>query len=148
MKLKVSVLLVIILIMGLFTGCKGSDKVKIAVVGPLTGDFAEYGTGFKNAVQLQIDEWNEKGGVLGKEVSLGMQKIIMNVRGILKKGDIIIFDEPLAGLDSQAREKIIRMINELTKGKTVIVITHDKEILRIMDKVIDLNRLQSKPLVS
>lgn len=87
-------------------------------------------------------------GVLGKEVSLGMQKIIMNVRGILKKGDIIIFDEPLAGLDSQAREKIIRMINELTKGKTVIVITHDKEILRIMDKVIDLNRLQSKPLVS
>ncbi|WP_273321921.1 ABC transporter substrate-binding protein [Vallitalea guaymasensis] len=70
MKLKVSVLLVIILIMGLFTGCKGSDKVKIAVVGPLTGDFAEYGTGFKNAVQLQVDEWNKKGGVLGKEVEL------------------------------------------------------------------------------
>jgi len=82
-------------------------------------------------------------GVNGKEVSLGMQKIIMNVRGILKKGAIIVFDEPLAGLDSRTREKMIRMINDLVKGKTVVVITHDKEILRIMDKVIDLNKLQN-----
>jgi ABC-type multidrug transport system fused ATPase/permease subunit len=81
-------------------------------------------------------------GVNGKEVSLGMQKIIMNVRGILKKGQIIIFDEPLAGLDSRTREKMISMINDLCKGKTLIVITHDKEILRIMDKVIDLNKIQ------
>ena len=81
-------------------------------------------------------------GVNGKEVSLGMQKIIMNVRGILKKGSIIIFDEPLAGLDSKTREKMISMINDLCKGKTIIVITHDKEILRIMDKVIDLNKIQ------
>ena len=82
-------------------------------------------------------------GVNGKEVSLGMQKIIMNVRGILKKGEIIVFDEPLAGLDSGTREKMIRMINDLVKGKTVVVITHDKEILRIMDKVIDLNKIQN-----
>jgi ABC-type multidrug transport system fused ATPase/permease subunit len=82
-------------------------------------------------------------GVNGKEVSLGMQKIIMNVRGILKKGEIIVFDEPLAGLDSRTREKMISMINDLCKGKTIIVITHDKEILRIMDKAIDLNKLQN-----
>jgi ABC-type multidrug transport system fused ATPase/permease subunit len=82
-------------------------------------------------------------GVNGKEVSLGMQKIIMNVRGILKKGEIIVFDEPLAGLDSKTREKMIGMINDLVKGKTLVVITHDKEILRIMDKAIDLNKIQN-----
>ena len=81
-------------------------------------------------------------GVNGKEVSLGMQKIIMNVRGILKKGEIIVFDEPLAGLDSRTREKMISMIDDLVKGKTVVVITHDREILRIMDKAIDLNKIQ------
>jgi ABC-type lipoprotein export system ATPase subunit len=48
----------------------------------------------------------------------------------------------LAGLDSGTREKMIRMIDDLVKGKTVVVITHDKEILRIMYKVIDLNKLQ------
>ena len=82
-------------------------------------------------------------GVNGKEVSLGMQKIIMNVRGILKKGEIIVFDEPLAGLDSRTREKMILMIDDLCKGKTMVVITHDKEILRIMDKSIDLNKIQA-----
>ncbi len=70
MKIRLSVLLVVVLIMGMFTGCKSSDKIKIAVVGPLTGDFAEYGTGFKNAVQLKVDEWNKKGGVLGKQVEV------------------------------------------------------------------------------
>ena len=54
-----------------------------------------------------------------------------------------MFDEPLAGLDSRTREKMILMINDLCKGKTLIVITHDKEILRIMDKVIDLNKIQA-----
>lgn len=82
-------------------------------------------------------------GVNGKNVSLGMQKIIMNVRGILKKSDIIVFDEPLAGLDSNSRKNTIKLIDEFCKGKTVIVITHDKEILGIMDKVVDLNKIQS-----
>jgi ABC-type multidrug transport system fused ATPase/permease subunit len=82
-------------------------------------------------------------GVNGKNVSLGMQKIIMNVRGILKKSDVIVFDEPLAGLDSNSRKNTIKLIDEFCKGKTVIVITHDKEILEIMDKVVDLNKIQS-----
>jgi len=82
-------------------------------------------------------------GVNGKNVSLGMQKIIMNVRGILKKSDVIVFDEPLAGLDSNSRKNTIKLIDEFCRGRTVIVITHDKEILGIMDKVVDLNKIQS-----
>ena len=35
------------------------------------------------------------------------------------------------------------MIDNFCKGKTIIVITHDKEILKIMNKVIDLNKIQS-----
>jgi ABC-type lipoprotein export system ATPase subunit len=37
---------------------------------------------------------------------------------------------------------MIRMINDLVKGKTAVVITHDKEILRIMDKGIAVNKIQ------
>lgn len=53
-------------------GCKGNDKevVKIAVAGPLTGDNAEYGNGFKNAAELKIKEYNENGGILGKKIVL------------------------------------------------------------------------------
>ena len=79
-------------------------------------------------------------GVQGKNVSLGMQKVIMNVRGLLKKGNIVVLDEPLAGLDAKTRVKIIKLIKDICKGKTLIVITHDKEIIPIMDKVINLNK--------
>ena len=40
------------------------------MVGPQTGDNAEYGKSMKTAAQIAVDEWNEKGGVLGKKIKL------------------------------------------------------------------------------
>ena len=48
----------------------GSKVIKLAVAAPMTGDFAEYGNGFKNAVQLMVDQWNAKGGVAGMQVQV------------------------------------------------------------------------------
>ncbi|MBI9096782.1 MAG: ABC transporter substrate-binding protein [Sphaerochaeta sp.] len=66
-KRTVLVALLALFVVG-FTFANGSKEtqkpIKIAVVGPLTGDFAEYGTGFKNAVQLQAKQINAAGGVL------------------------------------------------------------------------------------
>jgi ABC-type transport system involved in cytochrome bd biosynthesis fused ATPase/permease subunit len=68
----------------------------------------------------------------------------MNIRGILKSGDIVIFDEPLAGLDAETRTKMIKLVKEMCKNKTLIIITHDKEILSIVDKTINLHKLQNQ----
>ena len=89
---------------------------------------------------LQSDVGNQ-----GKSMSGGMQKIIMNIRGILKKGNVIVFDEPLAGLDAITRVKMIKMIDDMTKNKTLVVITHDTEILGIMNKTINLHDMKKKP---
>ena len=78
-------------------------------------------------------------GVNGSNLSLGMQKIIMIMRGILKpKKNIIIFDEPLTSLDKKTRMKIIKLIINETKGKTIIIISHDEEILPYSDKIIKI----------
>ena len=82
-----------------------------------------------------------KAGPRGTNLSLGMQKVTITLRGILKKSKVIIFDEPLAGLDQLTREKIIKLIMNETKDKTVIIITHDKEILPYMDKTINLQEI-------
>ncbi len=47
-----------------------ADTVKIAVAGPMTGDNSEYGIGFANAAEMKAEEWNEKGGVLGKQIEI------------------------------------------------------------------------------
>jgi ABC-type transport system involved in cytochrome bd biosynthesis fused ATPase/permease subunit len=80
-------------------------------------------------------------GVSGANLSLGMQKVTLVLRGIFKKGDILIMDEPLTGLDKNTKEKVINMINDLPRSKTIIIITHDKEILQHLDNVYDLNNL-------
>ena len=53
---------------------------------------------------------------------MGMQKITMIVRGVLKDGLIYAFDEPLTSLDSKSRKKVIKMLMEVLKDKTLIII--------------------------
>lgn len=82
-------------------------------------------------------------GVDGNNLSLGMQKVVIIVRAILKinNNSIIIFDEPLAGLDQNTRKKIMNLIVNECKNKTLIIITHDKEILPYMNRIIDLKSI-------
>jgi ABC-type multidrug transport system fused ATPase/permease subunit len=87
-------------------------------------------------------------GVNGSNLSLGMQKTVIIMRGALKKNYcMIIFDEPLAGLDEKSREKIIGMIKKISNDKTVLIITHEKEIFKICDNVIDINNLKHNRLI-
>jgi branched-chain amino acid transport system substrate-binding protein len=53
-------------------GCnaKQTDIIKIGIAGPVTGDQAKMGMDFKNGVSLAVEEWNSKGGVLGKKIDM------------------------------------------------------------------------------
>jgi ATP-binding cassette, subfamily B, bacterial len=94
------------------------------------------------------DGINSDSGVQGNNLSGGMQKVVILLRTILKSDEnnsyIVIFDEPLAGLDEKTRKKVIKLINDKCTGKTLIVITHDKEILPYMDRIIDLSEINKK----
>ena len=84
-----------------------------------------------------------KAGPKGTNLSLGMQKVTILMRGLMRDSQIVIFDEPLAGLDQKTREKVIKLIVEETRGKTVLVITHDPEILPHLDRTVYLHEIQS-----
>lgn len=83
-------------------------------------------------------------GVNGSNLSLGMQKVTILMRAILKKGSIYIFDEPLSGLDTNTRSKVIQLILKEISDKTLIIITHDDEITPFMNKVININNIKQK----
>ncbi len=55
----------------LTAGCQKKDAgIRIGVAGPMTGDQAKMGTDFRNGVTLAVEEWNSRGGVLGKKIEL------------------------------------------------------------------------------
>lgn len=82
-------------------------------------------------------------GVNGNNLSMGMQKVTMIVRGVLKDGLIYAFDEPLTSLDSKTRKKVIKMLMDELKNKTLIIITHDKEILPYMNRTLYMNKIKN-----
>lgn len=68
-----------------------------------------------------------------RDFSGGMRRRVTIVRALMAKSEILILDEPLKGLDEELKNQIIDYIKEKTKGKTVIIVTHDKEELLIFD---------------
>jgi branched-chain amino acid transport system substrate-binding protein len=52
-------------------GCgKGSTEIKIGGIGPVTGAAATFGDSTKKGLTLAVDEWNAKGGISGKKITL------------------------------------------------------------------------------
>lgn len=62
----------IMIITGIVLGCAREDVnvIKLGAAGPMTGDQSKMGIDLRNAVELAVSEWNERGGVLGKKVVL------------------------------------------------------------------------------
>ena len=78
-------------------------------------------------------------GINGNNLSLGMQKVIIVLRGILNNNkNIIIFDEPVTSLDKITANIIVNLIISETINKTVIIITHGNEFNKFANNIIKL----------
>ena len=67
-------------------------------------------------------------GIQGGNLSGGMQRVTMLIRGLLKPSKIIILDEPTTGLDKNTSGKVKKMLIDETNDKTLIIITHDSSL--------------------
>jgi ABC-type bacteriocin/lantibiotic exporter with double-glycine peptidase domain len=76
-------------------------------------------------------------GKQGLSISGGQRQVIQIIRVLIQDPDIILFDEPTAAIDSKHEELIDDLISNL-HGKTIIISTHNENILKKMDKVIHL----------
>ncbi|WP_295084813.1 putative bacteriocin export ABC transporter [Ruminococcus sp.] len=73
------------------------------------------------------------------ELSGGEQQRVAIARIYLKPADIILADEPTGSLDHHNRDIIMNLIRNFHKeGKTIVVVTHDKEVAECSQRVIEL----------
>ncbi|WP_261291144.1 ABC transporter ATP-binding protein [Paraclostridium sordellii] len=77
----------------------------------------------------------------GDNFSEGQKQRLNIARAIAKNPQIYLFDEPTSALDQENRNGILNIIHRLSSEKTVIMITHDREVSNIFDNsnVIEIN---------
>lgn len=79
---------------------------------------------------------NTKLGTDGTYLSGGEQQRIVLARAILKNAPIIVLDEATAFADPENEHLIHQALNELTKGKTVLMIAHRLTSITDMDNIL------------
>ena len=79
-------------------------------------------------------------GKYGNNLSGGQRQIVWLLRSILQKSKIIILDEPSSSLDDENKILVMDFIINASKNKTLILITHDKSLLKLVDRTIKLNK--------
>lgn len=77
-------------------------------------------------------------GQNGAMLSGGQKQKIALARALIHDRPIIIFDEATSNTDAYSEQQINGLLNTRLKEKTVIVITHKKEILREVDQIVVL----------
>ena len=86
---------------------------------------------FNNNINSLIEE-------KGFNLSLGEQQRIGIARALYKDSQLYIFDEPTSSLDYKTANNFINFLDKFKKNRTIILITHNKNNLKICNKLIEI----------
>ena len=91
---------------------------------------------------LQMVGLSAKYKMFPQQLSGGEQQRVAIARALINRPEVLLADEPTGNLDGQKADEIMRLLEEINRmGTTVVVVTHSEEIVARMHKrVITMER--------
>ncbi len=104
-------------------------------------DLLNYVNSHESGINMQLEN-------RGESLPLGIRKRIGLARSIINEGKVILFDEPLEGLDENGLKAITKLIEKFkTEKKTVIIASNYNYFEDLANVIVNLG-FKPKPLVS
>ncbi len=102
--------------------------------------------GIHNYIMSLKDGYNTKLISDAENISDGQKQLIALARTLLSKAEILLFDEVTSALDLDTSKQIMKIIKDLKKDHTILIITHKPQLMMMADDiiVIDHGRLVGK----
>lgn len=91
-------------------------------------------------IALELVGLNNKFNNFPQELSGGEQQRVAIARAIAKKPKLLLCDEPTGALDYKTGKLVLKLLYDICKttNTTVIIITHNKAISKMADRVIEI----------
>ncbi len=79
---------------------------------------------------------DQKVAFWGGSLSGGQRQKLVIARELLRGSEIILLDEPTASLDISAKNAVFSAVREAFRGKTLVAVTHELQMIRDADWII------------
>lgn len=89
-------------------------------------------------LNITDEDLDRMAGKNGSNLSGGQQQVVYFLRFLFRDSPVIILDEPTASLDEGSRDQVLRILQYISQGRTLIVISHDPAVMNFATRRIKL----------
>lgn len=80
-------------------------------------------------------------------LSTGQQQRVCIARALANDPEIILADEPTGSLDPRTSQEILDLLMSVAEGRTLMVVSHEEDVLRSFQSTIDLQTINKAAIV-
>jgi branched-chain amino acid transport system substrate-binding protein len=118
-----SLLLILAMVLTACAPAAGGGEIKIAVLAPLSGPVPTFGVMTRDGALQAIDEWNAKGGVLGKKIVPIIEDSQCTPDPAVNAANKVIDQDKVSFIIGEVCSKASIPISEIANAKKVIQIS-------------------------
>ncbi|BCV51308.1 type I secretion system permease/ATPase [Shewanella algae] len=89
---------------------------------------------------MESEGLDQQVGEGGHSLSRGQRQTVALARAILNDPPVLLMDEPTASLDARAEKQFMRSMHNVSRDRTLLIITHKMHLLNLVDRIIVMDR--------